>query len=169
MNALAEGETPREESLLTYITLILKEGKNPAVPMSYRPISLLNTDIKIYAKIFAERLKLVLPSRIHIDQVGFVTGREGRDNCLKSMLLIHEVRGRGTPVAFLSIDAKKAFDRLDWGFMFRTLRHLGIGEKMMRWVSAFYHQPMAKINVSPLPNCLMERGRAVPSRQCCLY
>lgn len=56
-----------------------------------------------------------------------MTGREGKYNSLKFMFLIHEVREKGTPVALLSIDAKKAFDRVDLGFMFGTLRHLGVG------------------------------------------
>lgn len=97
-------------------------------PESYRPISLLNMDIKIFAKIIAGRLKPLLPRWIHSDQVGFVTGREGKGNCLKSLFLIHEVRERRAPVVLLSVDAKKAFDRVDWGFMLGTLSHLGLGK-----------------------------------------
>lgn len=77
LNALAEGETLREESLLAYILLILKEGKDPTVPASYRPISLLNTDIKIFAKVIVERLK-PLPSWFNSDQVGVCTRERGK-------------------------------------------------------------------------------------------
>lgn len=86
---------------------------------------LLYTDIKIFAKIVEERLKPLLPSWTNNYQVGFVTGKEGRHNCLKSMFLIHEERGRGTPVALLSIAAEMAFDRVDSFFLFGTLRHVG--------------------------------------------
>lgn len=147
-NALGAGEMPREESLLAHITLIFKEGKDPAAPGSYRQISLLNTDIKIFTKILADRLKVWLPGWVHNDQVGFVPGREGRDNSLKSIFLIQEVIKRGTPAVLMSIDAEKAFDRVDWGFMFETLRYLGVGERMMGWISSLYHHPKAKIRVN---------------------
>lgn len=43
--------------------------------------------------IIAERFKPFLPSWINNDQLGFVTGREGKDNYLKSLFLIHEEWG----------------------------------------------------------------------------
>lgn len=107
---MAEGENLWEESLLAYITLILKEGKDPMAPESYRSISLLNTDINIFAKIIAGRVKPLMPRWIHSDQLGFVTGREGKDNRLKSLFLIHKMRERGGPAVLLRVDAKKAFN-----------------------------------------------------------
>lgn len=47
----------RQESLLAYITIISKKGKDKTTCSSYRPIALLNADTKIYAKILASRLK----------------------------------------------------------------------------------------------------------------
>lgn len=38
-----------------------KEMKDPTLPSSYKPISLPNTDVKIFAKILPERLKPSLP------------------------------------------------------------------------------------------------------------
>ena len=42
---------------------------------NWRPLTLLNSEYKIIAKILAERLKVVLPKLIHSDQEGFVKGR----------------------------------------------------------------------------------------------
>jgi hypothetical protein len=53
------------------ITVILKKYDRKNLK-NYRPISLLCADYKIIAKVFAERMKTVLPKMIHPDQTGFV-------------------------------------------------------------------------------------------------
>lgn len=73
-NSLTKGSIIPPEALLAHILVIPKEGKDPTVPQSYRPISLLNTNIKILAKILANQLKYLMPHIIHPDQTGFITG-----------------------------------------------------------------------------------------------
>ncbi len=51
------------------ISLIFKKNKDPLDCGSYRPISLLNVDSKILAKMLARRLENVLPSIISNDQI----------------------------------------------------------------------------------------------------
>lgn len=63
--------------LQAIVVTIPKPGKDPSRPENYRPISVLNSDIKVYAKILARRLMDVLPSIVHPDQVGFVKGKAG--------------------------------------------------------------------------------------------
>lgn len=91
---------------------------------------LLSSDTKLYAKIFAKRLKEQMPEGIHTDQTGFIPGKEGEDNEIRTLLMLHKVRGGKFPALFLSIDAKKAFDRADWAFMMETVEALGVGSKM---------------------------------------
>ena len=57
------------------ISLIHKMGKDPVEPGSYRPISLLNVDYEILAKVLATRLKNILPTVISQDQTGFIKDR----------------------------------------------------------------------------------------------
>lgn len=54
------------------IILLLKPGKDPLDPGSYRPISLLQNDNKILAKVLTLRLNKVIASIIHADQAGFM-------------------------------------------------------------------------------------------------
>lgn len=64
-NSIAGGGTIPPEALLAHIMVLPKEGKDPTVPQSYRPICFLNVDIKILAK----RLKHLMLHIIHLDKL----------------------------------------------------------------------------------------------------
>lgn len=57
------------------ISLILKDENNLTTLSNWCPITLLNEDYKILAKVVAERIASVLPELIHPDQTGFIKGR----------------------------------------------------------------------------------------------
>lgn len=78
----------RKESLLAHILVIPKKDKDITQCSSY---SLLNEDIKLYAKVLANRLKGLMSEWIPTDQAGFVPGREGRVNGLKAMLHLQKI------------------------------------------------------------------------------
>lgn len=56
------------------ITTIPKEGKDVTLCSSCRPISLLNADMKPFAKVLAGWMKTVMNDLVHANQVGFITG-----------------------------------------------------------------------------------------------
>lgn len=103
--AMECGEVPPEMLQATVVALP-KPGKTPDSPANFRPISLLNTNIKLYAKRIATRLLPVLPSLIHPDQVGFMKGRQAPDGTRRLMNLISVIERAKTPAIFLSLDAK---------------------------------------------------------------
>ena len=148
LNGLTEGDVLHASTLQAQIAVIPKEGKDPSYCGSYRPISLLNTDLKLFTKILATRLQSHLPHLIHLDQVGFVPTREARDNTTKVLNLLYTSTRTKTPSIFLSTDAEKAFDRVGWAFMFATLRHVGLGRKMMHWILATYASPAARVRAN---------------------
>ncbi len=72
--AIEHGVFHRDQKT-SLISLLLKKGKDPLDCSSYRPISLIPCDVKIYAKVFASRMEKVIHSLIKEDQTGFIKGR----------------------------------------------------------------------------------------------
>lgn len=143
--------TPREmtpDFLSAHIVVIPKAGKDPMDCASYHPISLLNLDAKLFMKILALRLNPLLPDLIGLEQVGFVPGREAKDNVTKALLLIHATKDWDIEGLLLSTDAEKAFDRVAWDFMMAVCGHVGLGPHMMSWIAALYHNPTARLKIN---------------------
>lgn len=73
-------QTAMEEECLpptmAIIVVLLKPGKTPEQCSSYRPISLLNADAKLLAKVLVGRLNTVITTLVHADKSGFMPGRE---------------------------------------------------------------------------------------------
>lgn len=69
------------------IVVIPKPGKDPELCASYRPISLLNADVKILTKILAKQLNLVIQTLVHEDQTGFMPGK-GTDINLRRLYTV---------------------------------------------------------------------------------
>lgn len=130
-NGLGNDVILPRDTLKAHVSVILKEGKDPTSCASYRPISLLNADLKLFTKILATHIAEHLPDLIHLDQVCFITTREARDNSTKVLNLLHVASSTNTPCVFLSTDPGKAFDCVNWQYMFMALRHLGLGETII--------------------------------------
>lgn len=83
-----------------------------------------------------------------MDQLGFVPGREGRDNTQRVLNAIHYAQFSHSPLVLFSTDTEKAFDRVDWIFLNATLEHIGLRSSMQKWVNALYSTSSAKVKVN---------------------
>ena len=109
------------------LKLILKKDKNPCFLKNWRPISLLNSDYKIIAQIFAIRLQKVLPTLIGETQNGYIKGRFIGYNIRTIIDIINytNIKNKDCLIAFL--DFEKAFDSIDWKFLNNTLTAFNFG------------------------------------------
>ncbi|XP_018419792.1 PREDICTED: protein-glutamine gamma-glutamyltransferase E-like [Nanorana parkeri] len=148
LNSLYTAHAPPPDSLRAHITVIPKEGKDPSLCPSYRPISLLNIDTKLFAKILYLRLVPHLGDLIHPDQTGFIPSREARHNTTRALGRIHSARSSATPCVLLSTDVEKAFDRVDWWFLHSTLEVVGVGQHMRTWIGVLYSNPSALVTLN---------------------
>ena len=85
---------------------------------TWRPISLVNADPKIITKVIANRIKDVLPSIIHYNETGYV--KEGYiGEMVKSIFDIMDLTHKeNMPGLLIFIDFEKAFNSLEWNFLY---------------------------------------------------
>ena len=118
------------------ISLIPKKNKDPLLLKNWRPISLLNTDYKLATKCIAKRLEKVLPYLIDGDQTGYIKGRFIGENIRLISDIIEQHENKGGMILFL--DFEKAFDSLEWDFLFKVLNTMNFGPSFLNWIKTFY-------------------------------
>lgn len=132
-NFLQAGQSLNVDLNSAYISVIPKPSKDAGEVENYRPISLLNNDLKLLTKIQANRLASFINNYVHIDQVGFIPGRLGPDQIRRAVDIISvlQLGWSGDPHQegmLLSIDLEKAFDSVSWSYMFELLGTWGFSE-----------------------------------------
>lgn len=127
--------------------VIPKEGKDLSKPENYRPITIMNHDYKVFMALLVNRLARHLNSVIHPDQTGFMRGRGTHDNIARVLMTLDEADRTGQKVLMMALDAEKAFDRVEWDFMFQVMKEVGIPKKFSSSVFRIYSQAEATVKV----------------------
>ena len=121
------------------ITLLFKKSDRTDV-RNYRPLTMLNTDYKIYTKILAERLKTVVHQFVAECQKGFVP----KTFISECSMLLHLVEAwiNDEPTTreglFIFLDMEKAFDRVSFKFLLTSMKSLGFGDGFVDAVKLMY-------------------------------
>ena len=130
------------------ITLLKKGGRHVWENLDdYRPITLLNTEVKILAWVLMNHLQLVISDLIRPEQNYTVKGRAIPDNL---HLVCNALEGLedSTKAMLINLDQSKAFDRVDHWFLVTVLETAGFKPEFYKWISMMYLNPQAVVQVN---------------------
>ena len=117
------------------IMLLPKKGKDSLLLKNWRPLTMLNIDYKIYAKVLASRIKEVLSTIISDDQVGFMKNRQISTTIRKTMDIIHELKSQHRAGYVINLDFHKCFDMIEAEAITASLRYFGFGEEFVNMIN----------------------------------
>uniref|UniRef100_A0A3B5R4A8 Reverse transcriptase domain-containing protein n=1 Tax=Xiphophorus maculatus TaxID=8083 RepID=A0A3B5R4A8_XIPMA len=141
------------------ITLLPKKGNLQEIK-NWRPVSLLCTDYKILSKALATRLGKAMEQVIHRDQTYCVPSRSMVDNIYLIRDVLEVSGSLGLQTGLISLDQEKAFDRVEHGFLWKTMGRFGFGEGLIAMIQVLYSgiESVLKVNGSLCAPFRVRRG-----------
>ena len=122
-------------------------------------------DYKLCARTLAGRLLKVIHHVVAPDQTCGVPGRFIGENVILLRDIVDGANETNLPVAILSLDQEKAFDRVDWNFLLATLSKMGFGPSFISWVRLLYTEIRSTVFVNGYFSDIFSPSRGV--RQGC--
>ena len=122
------------------VCLLFKKNEKDLLK-NYRPISLTNFDYKIIAFVLTQKLQTVIDRLISHDQSAYIKKRYIGNNARLISDILEYTEIFNEPGVLLSLDFEKAFDTIEWDFMYKCLEKFNFGDKFINLIKTLYNGP----------------------------
>lgn len=141
--------------------IILIPKKDGACDINhFRPISLIGSLYKTVSKVLAKRMKLVMGLVIGEAQSTFIQGRNILDGVVILNETVEDAKKEKKELLVFKVDFAKAYDSVDWGFLFDMMRRMNFPDRWVRWMRGCVTMARANVLVNGCPSgeFALERG-----------
>ncbi|TFY51276.1 hypothetical protein EVJ58_g10654 [Rhodofomes roseus] len=119
---------------------------------NYRPITLLNSDYKVYTRAMANRLGRLASSIIHPDQAGFIPGRRITDQTQMCRVMVDYAEATEENGAIIALDQEKAYDKIQHDYLWRVLEKFGLPTAFIRRIRSLYESAATVVILNGEPS-----------------
>lgn len=143
---------------------ILKPGKSPTDPLSYRPIALTSAFCKLMERMVNKRLLWFLEANKLLDPVqsGFRQGRRTTDHLINLENCVNKGFANKENTVAVFLDIQKAYDMVWRKGVLIKLQGLGVAGKMVRWIDSFLSNRTIQVRINGLMSRVCKIDNGVP-------
>ena len=142
------------------ITLIPKLKEANQI-QQYRPICLLNVVFKIFSKTLMLRLESVLERIINREQTAFLKGRNIVEGTMSFHEILHDTKVKKKDGLVLKLDFEKAYDKINWHFLFDCLKQRGFPDPWCKWITGIVTSGTLSVKVNDMMGPYFTSGKGV--------
>lgn len=144
----------------SFITLVPKKD-SPLTVNDYRPISLLNSALKLLTKIIANRLQPVILSVVHANQYGFIKRRTIQDCLAWAYQFLYFCHKSKKELVIIKLDFEKAFDKVEHHTITSMFTTKGFSQTRVSWINQILTSSSSSVLLNGVPGKSFKCKRGV--------